>query len=97
MDGVSQDYDLIYRNSLHYTMNVGKFLCYTTVTPTIGLQLYYYCTGTMPVTQTLHNSQVYFNYAEDTPIMLGAFVLMNVLVAAVCHAATLRIYKKDDQ
>lgn len=97
MDGISSDYDLIYKNPFHYTLNIGKLLSFTTVPASIAVQLSYYWTGTLPITETLHNTQVFFNYADAAPIMMSAFIVMNLLVTAVCHASTLRIYKKDDK
>lgn len=97
MDGITSDYELIYRNPLHYTLNIGKLLSFTTVPASIAMQLYYYWTGTTPITQTINNSQVFFNYADEVPIIMCAFIIMNILVTGVCHATTLRIYKKDDK
>lgn len=97
MDGIGTDYELIYKNQLHYTMNVGKLTGLITVPAAFALQLYYYVTGTMPVTEYLTNSKIAFSYSDDVPIMMGVFVIMNILVSCVSHAFTLRIYKKDDK
>lgn len=97
MDGVSSDYELIYNNQLHYSLNFGKLVGITTVPSSIGLQLYYYWTETMPITEYVTNTRIVFNYSEDMPIMIAGFVLMNILVTSVCHAFTLRIFKKNDE
>lgn len=95
IDGIQHEFEMIYTNQLHYTLNFGKFLAITT---TIGLPsayLFYYGYVGREVNQLDFVSSVAINQ-YDIGWFLIILLISNVVLYRCCNMVTLRIYRYEN-
>lgn len=95
MDGVNKEYQLIYKSPLHYTLNSGKIISIVTSISFAWQQFSNKLHGFIPQI-TEHNV---LTLPDMTQVMWTGVILgvLNIVIYAVCHVITIRIYQHNEE
>lgn len=93
MDGLSKDFELIYKFPLHYSINCGKFVAVGSLA----------CFGAAKLFSSLYESDKTGFLAGiaisdlDYSLLVAGFLAMNIVLYRYCNIIPLRIYKNEKQ
>lgn len=96
IDGIPNEFEMIYVNQLHYTLNFGKFITIGTTIMLPTAYVYYYGfigmqLNPMDFVQALAVNQ------NDIGWFLVALFISNIFLYRCCHITTLRVYRCENK
>lgn len=96
IDGIANEFEMIYKNQMHYTLNFGKFITIATTIILPGAYLYYYGYIGRKVNPLEFVSSVAIDQ-QDIRWFLIILTISNVLLYRVCSIVTLRVYRHESK
>lgn len=96
IDGIGNEFEMIYINQLHYTLNFGKFITIATTIVLPSAYLYYYGYIGREVNEMDFVASVAINQ-HDIGWFLIIMLISNVFLYRVCHITTLRVYRHESK
>lgn len=95
VDDVSNEFEMIYKLPLHYTLNMGKMV---TLGTSVGLPCAYLYNEYMiqPMSDMNFISTVAINQG-DLLWFMGGLIISNLILYRCCDLATLRIYRYEEK
>lgn len=96
IDDIPNEYEMIYKSQLHYTMNFGKFVSSSLALPSIAYLYYYGYLGRLPEYPLEFIAGVAFNQDDIAWFSVGLLAHI-VCVYRLCDIAALRIYRCENE
>lgn len=94
IDNIAEDYELIYKFPLHYTLNMGKLCAGGTVTALSAVFAYQYLSDYRNVADMEFLGEVAHN-ESDVIWMVAGLITTSAFLYRFCHILALRVYRKD--
>lgn len=98
LDGIPENYKMIYKLPLHYTLNLGKDIAVATPSAATIALLYYKYFNFNGLAEEPASYFISFHAADQTElnIFVASLFILNFIVYRICHISTLRIYNNEE-